>query len=150
MARPKKLTLDFFVHDAFASTDIKIRRLEKRHRCEGYSTFFKLLELLCQHDGMRLPLDDIGVLEILADDFNLRDATHLTTIIQDCVEIGLLDRQLWQSERVVFSQGLYQRYMTRLEDRKQAALRQKRSKEAKSLTDRIIEVESQVITRDNL
>lgn len=150
--RPKKLTLDFFIHDVHASSDIKIRRLEKRHGNDGYATFFKLLERMCQHDGMKLDLSDTGNAEILADDFNLRDIHHLFQVIQDCTEIGLFDKQLWNGDRVVFSHSLYGRYLDRLEERRQAAERKNRRAEAKNLATRIKDIqesEAGIITREN-
>lgn len=159
MGRKKKLTLDFFIHDVHASEDIKIQLLESRFKAEGYATFFKLLELLCQQEGVKLSLSDQKVIRLLSMKFHLRDEPHFLAIIQECVELELFDRQLWESERVIFSHGLYKRYVTRLEERKQAAVRRNRSDEAKRLQQRIDEIEARekeilgsenpVITRDN-
>ncbi len=140
MARSKKLTLDFFIHDANASSNPKIRVLDKKHGNDGYATFFRLLERLCQVDGIQLDLKDYVIVEVLAEDFRLRDGHHLLIIIQSCVELGLLDKQLWESERVVFSPGLYQRYQSRLEERKEAAERMKRKREIESLSKRLAQL----------
>lgn len=149
--RPKKLTLDFFLHDAKASDDLKIQKLERRHKCEGYATFFKLLELLCQNDGMKLDLNDPEDIDLLAQKFHLRDAAHLTTIIQYCAQIGLFDKQLWEGDRTIFSQTLYQRYLNRLEDRKAAAARKQRAADVNKLEKRITEAaeKERIITVDN-
>jgi len=148
MGRPGKLTMDFFIHDADASSDIKIRLLSKKHGNDGYATYFRLLEALCHEPGMILSLANAECGELLAEDFHLRDVQHLYKIIQHCAEIGLIDRQIWESERAIFSHGLYDRYLARLEDRKAAAERQRKSREAKSLQDKINDLES-VVTRDN-
>lgn len=106
MGRSKKLTLDFFIHDVHASDDIKIQLLEARFKLEGYATFFKLLELLGRHEGVQLPLTDHKLVRLLALKFHLRDEVHLLAIIQECVELELFDRQMWESERIVFSHDL--------------------------------------------
>lgn len=148
MARPRKLTMDFFIHDADASSDRKIKLLCKKHGNDGYATYFRLLESLCHEQGMKLPLSDVETAELLADDFHLRDVQHLYKIIQYCSDIRLLDKQMWESERVVFSSGLYNRYADRLEDRKTAADRQRRSRESKALQEKIDALNG-VVTRDN-
>lgn len=137
MGRPLKLTIDFFLHDANASDNLKLRRLERKHGNDGYATYFKLLEKLCNEEGMLLKVSDTDLAELLAEDFNLRDAHHFLAIIEDCVKYELFDRQLWQSERIVFSHGLHHRYQSRLEERKEAAERMKRKREAARLTDKL-------------
>ena len=151
MARPKKLTMDFFIHDATASADRKIRLVSKKHGNDGYATYFRLLEALCQEQGMKLSLADTETGELLAEDFHLRDVQHLYKIIQYCADINLFDKQLWESERLVFSHGLHDRYAARLEERKSAAERQRRSRDAKAIQKKIdvfTEV-TEVVTRDN-
>jgi hypothetical protein len=148
MARPKKLTMDFFIHDATASADRKIRLVSKKHGNDGYATYFRLLEALCQEQGMKLSLADTETGELLAEDFHLRDVQHLYKIIQYCADINLFDKQLWESERLVFSHGLHDRYAARLEERKSAAERQRRSRDAKAIQKKI-DVFAEIVTCDN-
>ena len=148
MPRPRKLTMDFFIHDANASSDKKIKLLSKKHGNDGYATYFRLLESLCHEPGMQLSLKDPELAELLAEDYRLRDIQHLYKIIQCCADIKLLDKQLWETERVVFSHGLFNRYSDRLEDRKDAAVRQQRSREAKALQNKLDALNG-VVTRDN-
>lgn len=132
MGRPKKLTLDFFMHDAIARTDRKIRLLRKYHHNDGYATYFCLLEMVCQEEGMKLRLGDPMNDEFIADECDLRDVQQLYAIIETCCRLELLDRQLWQSERIVFSHGLHKRYVARLEQRRKDAIR-KNSKADKAI-----------------
>ena len=147
--RPQKLTLDFFLHDKDARRDRKIRALRKKHGNDGYATFFCLLEMICDEDGLRLNLANSVDLEIAVEDCGLRDDAHFYKVLHTCVDIGLFDKQMWESERIVFSHALYRRYLDRLEERKQAAIRKKRSRDAKSLQTRISDAESRIVTRDN-
>lgn len=146
MARPPKLTLDFFMHDANASGDRKIRGLSRRHGNDGYATYFRLLEAICREDGMKLSIKNDLDAETIAEDCHLRDTAHLYQIIETCVSLELFNAQLWKSERIVFSDGLYRRYLRRLEDRKADANRKKQKYEAKCLQQKISEVESTIFS----
>ena len=143
MARPPKKTLDFFLHDSNARGDRKIKGLRRRHGNDGYATYFILLEMLCQEDGMRLSLSDSLDMETAIEDTGVRDQAHLHAIVQTCADIGLFDKQLWESERVVFSHGLHRRYKGRLEERRADAKRKQRKREEESLSRRIAEIEIQ-------
>lgn len=46
MARPRKVGLDYFPHDAAASHDTKLMAMELEHGLAGYAFFFKILEIL--------------------------------------------------------------------------------------------------------
>lgn len=137
MGRHHKLTLDFFLHDAVASSDRKIRYISKKHGNDGYATYFRLLEMLCREEGIQVSIGSEFDAEVIAEDCHLRDAAHFYRIIQDCVECGLFDKQLWEGERVIFSHGLFKRYESRLQERKQDAERKKRKREAANLEERL-------------
>lgn len=132
MARPKKLTLDFYLHDADARGNRKIRSLRRKHGNDGYTTFFVLLEMLCQEDGLKLCISDHFEAETVAEECGLRDVAHLYAVLQTCTAIGLFDRQLWEGERVIFSHGLYERFISRLEERQKAAERKAKSRAEKN------------------
>lgn len=166
MARPKKFTLDFFVHDVNARNDRKVRSLRRKHGNDGYATYFCLLEMLCSEDGIKLSLSNSLDLETAVEECGLRDEAHFYKVVQTCVDIGLFDKQLWEGDRLIFSHGLHDRYMKRLEDRKQAAIRKERQVDARKLQKRIDEIEGngcqgeipgdevialdkKVVTRDN-
>lgn len=159
MARPKKFTLDFFVHDANARNDRKIKSLRRKHGNDGYAAYFCLLEMLCNEEGIKLDLSNSIDLENAVEECRLRDEAHFYQIVITCVEVGLFDRQLWEGERILFCPELHDRYVQRLEDRKAAAIRQQRKTEADNLQKRINQVEGleiaitteipEVIMRDN-
>ena len=107
MSRPQKLTLDFFLHDVHAVSDRKIRRLMRKHGCYGYTSYFVLLEKCCLEPGMKLDLSDPEEAELTAETIMVRDCQHLYAIVQFCADIGLFNKQLWESERVVFSDALH-------------------------------------------
>lgn len=133
MGRPRKLTLDFFLHDADASSDKKLRAVSRCHGNDGYSTFFRLLEFCCRETGVQLCLKKRLDAETVAEDCYLRDVPHLFKIIETCVEVGLFDKQLWESERIVLSHGLHKRYLSRIEERRKDAERKQQQKLADDL-----------------
>lgn len=137
MGRPQKLTLDFFLHDVHAASDRKIRRLMRKHGCYGYASYFVLLEKCCLEQGMRLDLSDPEEAELMAETIMLRDCQHLYAIVQFCADIGLFNKQLWEAERIVFSDALHGRYVERLEQRKADATRKRQSRAAKALQEKI-------------
>jgi hypothetical protein len=137
MTRPQKLTLDFFLHDVHAVSDRKIRRLMRKHGCYGYATYFVLLEKCCLEQGMKLDLSNPEEAELTAETIMVRDCQHLYAIVQLCADIGLFNKQLWESERVVFSDALHSRYVERLEQRKSDATRKRQSRAAKALQEKI-------------
>lgn len=142
MGRPRKLTLDFFLHDANASSDRKIKILTRKHGNDGYAVYFRCLEMMCREEGMRLDLSNPFDVEICVDEFRLRDDVHLYNILETCVSVGLFDSQLWHSDRILFSHGLHNRYKFRLEERKADLERKKRKKEALDMQARIEKLDS--------
>lgn len=142
MARPRKKTLEFFMHDTGARHDLKIKSLERRHGNDGYAVYFKLLEMCGQQEGMCLNLQSPLVVEQVIEETRMRDEAHLYAIIQTCCEVGLFCSSHWSVKREIFSNGLYKRYIGRLEERKDAAERKRRQREAESLQMRINELEA--------
>ena len=150
MARPKKLTLDFFVHSSNARSDRRIKSLRRREKNDGYATYYILLEMSCAENDMKLDLSNDITIEDVAEECGLRDVAHLYKVIESCISVGLFNAQLWRSDRIIFSDDLYASYLDRLEERKATAERKNRSVEAKSLQEKIDRVtgETKVITQE--
>lgn len=153
--RPQKLTLDFFIHDKDARNDRRIRALCRRHGNDGYASYFRLLEILCGESNLRLDVSEALDAEMLAEDLYLRDVAHLYQILETCAEVGLINKQLWTGERVLFSDALHRRFVERLEKRKSEATRKKSSREARSLqasidnANGIVTPDNSIVTPDN-
>jgi len=141
MGRPLKKTLDFFMHEATARNDRKIKILRRRHGNDGYAAYFILLEMLCQEKTAQLDLSNSLVLEDAIDETGLRDEAHLYSILETCCDTGLFDAGMWRSERVVHSHGLYERYLDSLKSRKADAERKRQASRQQQLEARIAEIE---------
>jgi Domain of unknown function (DUF4373) len=137
MARPKKLTLDFFIHDSDASQDPKIKALRKRFGNDGYAAYFTLLEILCRQKAVLLDLSKAWQVDATAEDCHLRDAAHLFAIVEYCVLVELFDKQLWESDRCLCSLGLRDRYIESLKARLIDAQRKGQSTQAEALCEKI-------------
>jgi len=136
MARPIKETLDWFTHDKGARNDHKLKRVMRRWGSHAYAVYFMLLEMLIEHKDMQLSLANAEDAEVVAEETRSRDTIHLYDVIDSLVEVGLFDFHMWQSERIVFSPSLYQRYDSRLEANRKAAQRKRRSREAEFYQDK--------------
>lgn len=66
---------------------------------------------------MKLDLSKSWQQETVAAMLHLRDSAHLIQILDYCITLELFDKQLWASDRIIFSHGLYNRYLSRLEER---------------------------------
>lgn len=78
--------------------------LEGRWGNNGYAFFFKLLEVLCCSDGLYLELNDINKNYLLS--ITHIDETTLINIINSLVEMGKIDRELWENQRVIWYENL--------------------------------------------
>src|SRR5271156_3592816 len=69
----------YFKHDRNARNDIKVVKLRRKYKLEGYGAFFALLEILSEQEEYKLPITDIGD---LAYDLDISEK-KLNSIIND-------------------------------------------------------------------
>ena len=97
MARPQKLTVDYFPHSCSHKRTMFI--LEARYGNDGYAFWFKLLEMLGSTGGHCLDLNDSSEMEFLLA------KTHLTEVIgveilDLLAKLGAIDPEAWALKRV--------------------------------------------------
>ena len=100
MARPKKLTVDYFPHNCKHGKTMFI--LEQRYGNDGYSFWFKLLETLGSTAGHYLDLRPPENQEYLAA-LNRMAWDTCSEILQLLAKLGAIDRPLWEECQVVWS-----------------------------------------------
>jgi len=103
MARPTEQKADYFPH--FVGGGKTIRALERAYGNDGYAFWFKLLETLCCTDGHCLNLTN----EMDLIDFSgyvMQTEARVSEIVGLLVRLGQVDRELWESGRRVWVQGL--------------------------------------------
>ncbi len=114
MARPKRMTVDYFPHYVKCGRTVFI--LENRFGNDGYAFWFKVLEVLGETEGHFYDCSVSSNWEYLLA------KTHINTqraeeIIQVLISLGKIDRELWAKSRVLwidrFVNNLTEVYRTR-------------------------------------
>ena len=102
MARPKKRTVDYFPHQCNHGKTMFI--LEQKYGNDGYAFWFKLLELLGTTEGHFLHLENSADWEFLQAKTRLY-GDKCREILDLLAQLDAIDRELWESHRVVWSQN---------------------------------------------
>ena len=103
MARPRKQTADWFPHYVDDGKTKYI--LESRWNNDGYAFWFKLLELLCKTDGHIYDYGNAVNRQFLIARMKLPEET-IEEIIKTLIDLGNIDRELWEDGRKIWCQGL--------------------------------------------
>ena len=108
MARPKKKGLDYFTNDVNFYQDIKIRKLIHRKGIQAVSVYHIIL---CQiySQGYYLQWDEDSPF-ILSEVSGLQE-DKIQEYVEECVTIGLFDKTLFETEKVLTSQAIQERYI---------------------------------------
>lgn len=103
MARPNKLSVDYFPH--FVGQGKTIRILQGKYGIKGYAFLFKLLEALSASDAMFLDWNRVLDREYFAADTET-DIPEAENIIELLAQIGLVDADLWHEKHLIWCQAL--------------------------------------------
>ena len=108
MARPKKDGLDYFNLDTDRYQDMKIKRLKKNFKCTGMAVYDYVLCEIYRVRGCFLEWDENTTFDV-AEYFGLKEST-VSEIVNYCCAVGLFDRGLFTSERILTSGAIQKRY----------------------------------------
>lgn len=146
MARPIKLSAEYFYHDADMRNDIKIKALRRNFGAEGYAVWNFILETLTANEDFKMPFSPLDQ-ELLAADFDV-SPERLAEIVDYCCRLELLQHS--EDEATVFSRAHRKRLQSVLD------IKEKRSKAGKigmqkrwGNHNETAENDSIVITSDN-
>lgn len=146
MARPIKLSADYFYHDANMRNDIKIKALRRKFGAEGYAVWNFILETLTANEDFKMPFSPMEQ-ELLAADFEI-SPERLAEIVDYCCRLKLLQHS--EDEATVFSRAHRKRLQSVLD------IKEKRSRAGKIGMHKrwgnhaeTAENDSNVITSDN-
>lgn len=103
MGRPQKQTADWFPHYVADGRTKFI--LEDGWGNDGYAFWFKLLELLCRSNGHCYDCAENGNMRYLTA-FTKVNEEMAGEIITTLVEMGKIDRELWEKKRIIWCQTL--------------------------------------------
>lgn len=102
MARPSRQTVDYFPHYVTGGKTLFI--LEKNYGNDGYSFWFKLLELLGAAEGHFYDCNNAPEWIYLVSKMNVTEE-KATEILNLLVELNAIDRDLWR-EKIIWVQHL--------------------------------------------
>lgn len=109
MARPRKIGLDYFPHDVDASEDEKIEALRALYGNDGYAFYFILLERIYRSDNAELDISKKAILAALIKKIGISEEKFFE-ILETCFEVGLFDKERYERDCVLTSNGIKKRY----------------------------------------
>ena len=103
MARPSKTTVDYFPHDTDASHRKTLTVLQSRFGNDGYTFWFKLLELLGRSPGHYYSYKNPEDLEFLSAETQQQDTESVLNILAMLDTLGAVDHDLYE-QKVIWCQ----------------------------------------------
>lgn len=107
MARPAKPGLDYFPLDTDMFCDMRIRRLIRRCGGEAVAVYTLLLCTVYRSGYYIVADDDLSFM--LSEQSGL-DEAYILKVIGCCIDIRLFDKTLYDSDRVLTSRAIQERY----------------------------------------
>jgi len=108
MARPQKKGLDYFSFDVGFFQDIKIRKLIKYHGIQAVPVY-EILLCRIYEQGYYLEWD-VNLPFIISETSYLEE-DYITRVIDFMLEVGLFDKDTYESCQVLTSRSIQERYM---------------------------------------
>lgn len=106
MVRPKRATVEYFSHDCTHGKTMFI--IEQKWGNDGYTFWFKLLELLGTTEGHVLPCNNPAQWAFLQAKTRLSEETT-EEILNMLASLDAIDQHLWQKSRVIWCQNFVNR-----------------------------------------
>jgi hypothetical protein len=106
----REFTLAGFQQSKQLSNTTAMQRLSRRFGNDGYATYLKLCEFICNAPGARLSLSSEGQIKTVVDACHLSGAEALNEIISTCVGRGLFCQDAWNREMVLESPEISEQY----------------------------------------
>ena len=109
MARPTKLGLDYFPHDAHTDEDTALQLLEAEFGLDGYAVYFKLLESIYAQGYAKQWGEDECLL--FAKKMGAVTVPKLSEIIKGCIRRSLFDEGVYNLFQILTSKAIQQRWL---------------------------------------
>lgn len=107
MARIAKSGLEYFPFDIDFFQNIRIRKLIKRQGGKAV-TVYALLLCLIYKNGYYMQWDN--ELPFIGSELSGFDEAYISEVIKTCLSLGLFDKNLYDTEKVLTSRGIQVRY----------------------------------------
>lgn len=116
MARPLKDGLTYFSHDTDMSSDPKVMNLEAEQGIVGYAIYNKLLELIFSSTNGELDFSNKITFKVMAKRFGISQ-NKFEIILKSCITFKLFDETLYNSKKVLSSNGIKKRFSIVIDER---------------------------------
>lgn len=103
-----KVGLSYYSIDTDRYQDIRIKRLKKDFSCTGIAVYDYILCEIYRVKGCFIVWDESTVFDV-AEYFGLKETT-VKEIVNYCCSVGLFEKELLFSERILTSRSIQQRY----------------------------------------
>ncbi len=107
MARIVKSGLEYFPFDVDLFQDIRIRKLIKRQGGKAV-TVYALLLCLIYKNGYYIQWDN--ELPFIGSEMSGFDEAYISEVIKTCLSLGLFSKNMYDTERILTSKGIQERY----------------------------------------
>lgn len=107
MGRKVKRGLDYFPFDIDFFQDIKIRKLIRRQSGKAI-TVYALLLCFIYKDGYYMRWDK--ELPFIISELSGYDEVYISEVIKDCIALGLFSHSMFETEGILTSAGIQERY----------------------------------------
>lgn len=108
MARPPKIGLSYYNVDTDRYQDIRIKKLIHSFSTSGIAVYDYILNEIYRVKGCFLPWDESTVFDV-ANSFGLKENT-VSEIVSYCCYVGLFNKELLSSERLLTSRSIQLRF----------------------------------------
>src|SRR5690606_9470953 len=107
MARTINRGLEYYPSNTNLFSDIKVRKLIKY---QGGKSISRYVYLLCNiyQNGYYIQWDD--ELPFLVSEPTGLDVAYVSEVIKCCLNVGLFSKEMFESERILTSKGIQERY----------------------------------------
>ena len=119
MGRKRKVGLDYFPLDIDFFQDIKIRKLIRR---QGGKAITIYACLLCNIYKCGYYMRWDNELPFIISESTGCDEVYISEVLKDCLALGLLDKRMYDTEGVLTSEGIQERYQRICSDFKRKCL----------------------------
>lgn len=109
MSRPERNNVDYF--PLYCKEGKSMHYIEQRYGNDGFATWIKILRALAVTNYHFLDVSDEAELMFLSSKCNIKE-NILIDIINDLCKLGEIDQELWQNEKIIFSQ----KFISSIED----------------------------------
>lgn len=110
MARPTKNNLDYFPQDVDFLQDIKICKLKRSQGGKAIAVWISLLCRIYGSDGYYMKWDK-ELPFFVSEELPGYDEVYVQEVITSCLNVGLLNKALFESERILTSAAIQRRFL---------------------------------------